>query len=98
MNDAKNWVVGRTLEQAMERAEILAGDAAFTLEQDGDLLDTFFSTALWPFSIMGWPDNVRSTFSFTYLHVYKTSYRLPTCKISTPHPFSKLAVILSSIG
>ena len=59
-----NWVVGRTLEQAMERAKVLAGDAEFTLEQDGDLLDTFFSTALWTFSIMGWPDNVRSVISF----------------------------------
>ncbi|MDR4504687.1 MAG: valine--tRNA ligase [Candidatus Scalindua sp.] len=26
------------------------------LEQDGDVLDTWFSSALWPFSTMGWPE------------------------------------------
>jgi valyl-tRNA synthetase len=26
------------------------------IEQDGDVLDTWFSSALWPFSTMGWPD------------------------------------------
>src|SRR5699024_1010074 len=25
-------------------------------EQDNDVLDTWFSSALWPFSTMGWPD------------------------------------------
>lgn len=27
------------------------------LSQDEDVLDTWFSSALWPFSTMGWPDN-----------------------------------------
>lgn len=27
------------------------------LKQDEDVLDTWFSSALWPFSTMGWPDN-----------------------------------------
>jgi len=26
------------------------------LEQDGDVLDTWFSSALWPFSTLGWPE------------------------------------------
>ncbi|KAG8215823.1 tRNA synthetases class I-domain-containing protein [Butyriboletus roseoflavus] len=56
INDGKNWVVGRTLEEATERAEVLAAGRSFTLEQDEDVLDTWFSSALWPFSIMGWPE------------------------------------------
>ena len=28
-----------------------------SLKQDEDVLDTWFSSALWPFSTMGWPDN-----------------------------------------
>jgi valyl-tRNA synthetase len=28
------------------------------LEQDEDVLDTWFSSGLWPFSIMGWPEKV----------------------------------------
>ncbi|KII90336.1 hypothetical protein PLICRDRAFT_136533 [Plicaturopsis crispa FD-325 SS-3] len=54
--DDKNWVVGRTLEEATERATKLAGGNKFTLEQDEDVLDTWFSSGLWPFSIMGWPE------------------------------------------
>ncbi len=30
---------------------------AFRLEQDIDVLDTWFSSALWPFATMGWPEN-----------------------------------------
>ncbi|KAK0243108.1 tRNA synthetases class I-domain-containing protein [Armillaria nabsnona] len=55
-NDGKNWIVGRTLEEAMERAKVLAAGQSFTLEQDEDVLDTWFSSGLWPFSIMGWPE------------------------------------------
>lgn len=29
-----------------------------TLKQDEDVLDTWFSSALFPFSIFGWPDQV----------------------------------------
>jgi valyl-tRNA synthetase len=51
-------VVGRDLEEATARAEKLAAGRKFTLEQDEDVLDTWFSSALWPFSIQGWPDEV----------------------------------------
>ena len=29
------------------------------VRQDGDTLDTWFSSALWPFSTLGWPDNTE---------------------------------------
>ncbi|KZT01902.1 uncharacterized protein LAESUDRAFT_763338 [Laetiporus sulphureus 93-53] len=54
--DGKHWVVGRNLAEATERAKKLANGAKFTLEQDEDVLDTWFSSGLWPFSIMGWPE------------------------------------------
>lgn len=37
----------------------MAGGKKFELIQDEDVLDTWFSSGLWPFSIMGWPDKVR---------------------------------------
>ena len=40
-------------------AEALAGDPARlaeTFKRDDDVLDTWFSSALWPFSTLGWPD------------------------------------------
>ncbi|KAG9098262.1 AP-1 adaptor complex sigma subunit Aps1, partial [Ceratobasidium sp. 392] len=54
-NDGKWWVVGRTEQEATERATKLAAGAKFTIHQDEDVLDTWFSSGLWPFSIMGWP-------------------------------------------
>jgi len=61
MDDEKHWVVGRTREQAEERAKALVGEGkTFVLEQDEDVLDTWFSSGLWPFSIMGWPEKVLS--------------------------------------
>ncbi|MES2988613.1 MAG: valine--tRNA ligase [Pseudomonadota bacterium] len=36
-------------------AQAQAG-AGVKLEQDSDVLDTWFSSALWPFATMGWPD------------------------------------------
>ncbi|KAK0545239.1 valine--tRNA ligase [Tilletia horrida] len=58
--DGKWWVVGRTLEDARRQAEKVANGATFELEQDEDVLDTWFSSGLWPFSIMGWPEQTSS--------------------------------------
>ena len=60
--DDKHWVVGRTAEEARARAEVLAQGRKFVLEQDEDVLDTWFSSGLWPFSILGWPNQVRCLF------------------------------------
>ncbi|MBC7317996.1 valine--tRNA ligase [Candidatus Bipolaricaulota bacterium] len=34
------------------------------LQQDEDVLDTWFSSALWPFSVMGWPDSTEDLRTF----------------------------------
>ncbi len=36
------------------------------LTQDPDTLDTWFSSALWPFSILGWPDTNSEDYKFFY--------------------------------
>lgn len=54
-----NWIVARTREEADAKAQTLAGGRKYTLEQDDDVLDTWFSSGLWPFSILGWPEKVR---------------------------------------
>jgi valyl-tRNA synthetase len=38
--------------------------AATTIRQDEDILDTWFSSALWPFSTLGWPDKTRELSAF----------------------------------
>ena len=34
------------------------------LVQESDVLDTWFSSALWPFSTMGWPDKTKDLATF----------------------------------
>ena len=46
--------VEETEEEALKAAEAHYGRPT-TLERDGDVLDTWFSSALWPFSTLGWP-------------------------------------------
>jgi valyl-tRNA synthetase len=51
-----NIYVGRSEQEVRER-HALAAD--FPLEQDPDVLDTWFSSALWPFSTLGWPEDTE---------------------------------------
>jgi valyl-tRNA synthetase len=44
------------------------------LSQDEDVLDTWFSSALWPFSTMGWPDDTRELKSFYPTSVLVTGF------------------------
>ena len=52
-DDAGNIYVGR--DETEVRAKHALGDTP--LRQDSDVLETWFSSALWPFSTLGWPDD-----------------------------------------
>ena len=54
--DAEQWVCAETEEQARQKAQAQFPERRFDLERDPDCLDTWFSSALWPFSTLGWPD------------------------------------------
>ncbi|KAJ1738520.1 valine--tRNA ligase [Coemansia sp. RSA 1821] len=56
-SDINWWVVGRDEAEARQRAEQKFPGVEFELEQDPDVLDTWFSSGLWPFAVMGWPEN-----------------------------------------
>lgn len=43
-------------------------------EQDPDVLDTWFSSALWPFSTLGWPENTEDLQAFYPTSVLVTAY------------------------
>ncbi|NLG85235.1 MAG: valine--tRNA ligase [Firmicutes bacterium] len=45
-----------TANAAREEPSACAGCGSRSLTQDPDVLDTWFSSALWPFSTMGWPE------------------------------------------
>ncbi len=44
------------------------------LEQDSDVLDTWFSSGLWPFSTMGWPEETEDLKTFYPTSVLVTGY------------------------
>ncbi|MGI6082575.1 MAG: valine--tRNA ligase, partial [Limnochordia bacterium] len=44
------------------------------IEQDPDVLDTWFSSALWPFSTLGWPDETDDLTQFYPTSVLVTAY------------------------
>jgi len=50
-DDEGNVYVGRSEKEVREKNNL--GD--INLRQDDDVLDTWFSSALWPFSTLGWP-------------------------------------------
>jgi valyl-tRNA synthetase len=57
---------------SLEEAQRLAGER--TLIQDEDVLDTWFSSALWPFSTLGWPDETPELKTFLPTSVLITGF------------------------
>lgn len=51
----KQVFVAETFEEAEEQAIKFYGKTRVTLTQDPDILDTWFSSGMWPFITMGWP-------------------------------------------
>ncbi|NHJ00018.1 valine--tRNA ligase [Lactococcus garvieae] len=72
MENVHDWVISRQLWWGHqipawynEAGEMYVGEEAPEGEgwvQDEDVLDTWFSSALWPFSTMGWPDEKAEDF------------------------------------
>ena len=52
------------------------------LRQDSDVLDTWFSSALWPFSTLGWPDKTEDLEKYYPTSVLVTGYDIITFWVS----------------
>ena len=70
-DDAGNVYVGRSEAEVREKHDIPAPTA---LRQDEDVLDTWFSSALWPFATMGWPDKTPELEKFVPSSVLVTGF------------------------
>ncbi|HEX5060693.1 MAG TPA: valine--tRNA ligase, partial [Kofleriaceae bacterium] len=80
MTNIKDWCISRQLwwghripawycgkgHITVARDEVAACKecGATDLRQDEDILDTWFSSALWPFSTLGWPEKTRELSTF----------------------------------
>ncbi|GLH05799.1 Probable elongation factor 1-beta [Gryllus bimaculatus] len=64
--ESDRWVSGRTKEEALAKAvkKFNVSPSEIILNQDEDVLDTWFSSGLFPFSIFGWPDQTEDLEAF----------------------------------
>ncbi|MFO7858527.1 MAG: valine--tRNA ligase, partial [Ectothiorhodospiraceae bacterium] len=72
-DDHGNLFVGHDENDAREQARRHHG-ADVALRQDDDVLDTWFSSALWPFSTLGWPENTLELQTFYPSSVLVTGF------------------------
>ena len=70
-DDQGNVYVGRS-EAEVRKQHNLADD--YPLRQDEDVLDTWFSSALWPFSTLGWPEQTERLKTFYPTNVLVTGF------------------------
>lgn len=73
-DEAGNIFVARSQEEATEQAREFWNGGNFRLRQDEDVLDTWFSSALWPFSTLGWPQQTDELVTFYPTNVLVTGF------------------------
>ncbi|VEN44184.1 unnamed protein product, partial [Callosobruchus maculatus] len=74
--DKKVWVAAEDETAALEegRAILGSGSQDIVIERDEDVLDTWFSSALQPFSAFGWPKQSAALSKFYPLSVMETGH------------------------
>ena len=63
--------VGKDAETVIAKYNL---SSDIVLKQDNDVLDTWFSSALWPFSTLGWPENTDALKTFYPTNVLVTGF------------------------
>jgi valyl-tRNA synthetase len=69
----KKAFAARSVEDAQEKARAYYGKDV-ELVQDPDVLDTWFSSGLWPFSTLGWPKQTQDLATYYPTTVMETGY------------------------
>ena len=98
MNNIRDWCISRQLwwghripvyycdscgkEMASKTDIKTCPHCGGALRQDEDVLDTWFSSALWPFSTMGWPEDTDDLKKFYPTDLLVTAYDIITFWVS----------------
>ena len=98
MNDIRDWCISRQLWWGHRIPAFYCDDCGETvvtkdetavcpkcgkpMRQDPDTLDTWFSSALWPFSVMGWPEKTPELEKFYPTDTLVTGYDIITFWVS----------------
>lgn len=70
-DEAGNVYVGRSEEEVRRKNQL---SASVQLTQDEDVLDTWFSSALWTFSTLGWPNHLEDLKTYHPTNVLVTGF------------------------
>ena len=98
MNNIRDWCISRQLwwghripvfycdgcgkEIASKTDITVCPHCGAPVRQDEDVLDTWFSSALWPFSTLGWPDDTDDLKKFYPTNLLVTAYDIITFWVS----------------
>lgn len=69
-----HWVVARNEEEAQIEASRMFPGKNFQISQDPDVLDTWFSSGLFPLTVLGWPDDTQDLKAFYPTSVLETGH------------------------
>ncbi|KAK7256894.1 hypothetical protein RIF29_30453 [Crotalaria pallida] len=69
-----HWVVARNEEEAQDKASQRYSGKKFHLTRDPDVLDTWFSSGLFPLTVLGWPDKTEDFKKFYPTSVLETGH------------------------
>ena len=83
-SEAEGWLV--CAQEGEIASDVIPGHS---LERDQGVLDTWFSSALWPHSTMGWPDNTDTLKTFYPTSVLVTSRDIITLWVARMVIFSQ---------
>lgn len=97
MENIQDWCISRQLwwghqipiyycdscdKLTVSKTKVCTCNCGGKLTQDNDCLDTWFSSALWPFSVLGWPDNSEELDYFYPTSTMVTGYDIITFWVS----------------
>lgn len=70
----ETWIAAKSQEEAEMKFKENFSNAQFTIERDSDVLDTWFSSGLLPFSAYNWPDTNDDFKKFFPLSLMETGH------------------------
>ncbi len=73
-DENNNIFVAENEKKAFVLAKKKHKDKTFNLKQETDVLDTWFSSALWPFATLGWPEKTKEIKKFYPTSVLVTGF------------------------
>ena len=73
-DDKGNIFVAENEKEASILAKKKNKNKKFQLKQDTDVLDTWFSSALWPFATLGWPNKTKELTNFYPTSILVTGF------------------------